>query len=177
MKPKNSSRFDKAEHWPFYDQKSSRSLCKIKNCQNRTHVYCEKCDIHLCFNATRNCFYEYHTQNVEVVESRKGRESMTVEPAKKTRSSDQQTCTHSTVAKNSSRASNSNTRKAVVSGTLKHSRNSAKNHASQNSLSKTIYCLRRQISLKEKKIQKTSASSSNSSQELFDYLKLTNLNK
>lgn len=67
MRPKRALRCDENGHWPLFDKKPSESLCKMKNCLNRTHVYCKKCDLHLCFNASRNCFYEFHKQNCHIV--------------------------------------------------------------------------------------------------------------
>lgn len=64
-------RFDKFDHWPFFDDKPSRSLCKIKDCQNRTHVFCQKCQVHLCLNQTRNCFYQFHQRNIGLLHIRK----------------------------------------------------------------------------------------------------------
>lgn len=175
MKPKISSRFDKEAHWPLYDKKSSRSLCKIKSCQNRTHVYCKKCDLHLCFNATRNCFYEYHTQNVDVIESRGERRPKKIHAAKNTRSAVQQACTRSTVAQTSSIASGSMVRNSNVTNSSKTTRNSTTVHVSTAS-GKKEYCLRRQTILRKALNANTSGSSSNNSIELFNYLKLTRQN-
>lgn len=66
-KLKTSLCHDESGHWPLFDKKSSETLCNMKNCQNRTHVYCEKCDLHLCFNASRNCFYKFHKRNYHII--------------------------------------------------------------------------------------------------------------
>lgn len=53
-------RYDRQDHWPESDQHTSRSLCKMRGCSSLTHSYCTKCDIHLCFTKTRNCFRQFH---------------------------------------------------------------------------------------------------------------------
>lgn len=53
-------RFDGYEHWPAYDNKESRSRCRMLGCKNLTHVECTKCGVHLCFSHNRNCFRNYH---------------------------------------------------------------------------------------------------------------------
>lgn len=70
MEMKASSSHDQAGHWPLFDKKSWDSLCKMENCSNRTRVYCEKCDLHFCFNALRNCFYKFHKRNYHVIEEK-----------------------------------------------------------------------------------------------------------
>ncbi|CAF1402754.1 unnamed protein product [Rotaria sordida] len=55
-------RFDGLEHWPQYQQ-SLRLRCKNKGCSMKTNVYCSKCQVHLCFCTTRNCFKDYHCKN------------------------------------------------------------------------------------------------------------------
>lgn len=47
-------------HMPFHDKKRSASRCKLPKCKLLTHVYCEKCEKHLCFNKDRNCFVAHH---------------------------------------------------------------------------------------------------------------------
>lgn len=59
----NNSRYDNISHWPVHDTKKSASRCKNENCKQFTHVYCEKCDKHLCFTSSRNCFKDYHMKN------------------------------------------------------------------------------------------------------------------
>lgn len=177
MKPSASCRFDREGHWPIYDKKSSRSLCKIKCCQNRTHVYCEKCDIHLYFNATRNCFYEYHTQNIDLIESRGERQPKKVKSTKKTRPSIKQSHSCSTVP-GLSMASNSmgGVRKMMTAGSSKTKKKPANINVPTKSASTNPYCLRRQIAVEKISKVKPSGKSSKSSAELFSYLKLTKRN-
>lgn len=58
-----SERYDEIGHWPYQDQKHSASRCKLPPCKNFTHVYCGKCERHLCFTRGRNCFVAYHKKN------------------------------------------------------------------------------------------------------------------
>lgn len=62
IRPKMSPRDDEKGHWPLFDKKPVESMCKMANCRTPTRVYCEKCDLHLCFNISRNCFYKFHKQ-------------------------------------------------------------------------------------------------------------------
>ncbi|CAF3880631.1 unnamed protein product [Rotaria sp. Silwood1] len=55
-------RFDGLEHWPQYQQ-SLRLRCKNKGCSMKINVYCSKCQVHLFFCTTRNCFKDYHCKN------------------------------------------------------------------------------------------------------------------
>lgn len=64
-------RFDETNHWAFFDDKPSRSLCKIKDCHNLTHVFCQKCQVHLCLNQTRNCFHRFHQRDIDLLQFRK----------------------------------------------------------------------------------------------------------
>lgn len=56
-------RFDKFDHWAKIDDKNSRSRCKILGCNSITHVFCTKCNVHICFTRKRNCFFNYHDIN------------------------------------------------------------------------------------------------------------------
>lgn len=47
--------FDKDNHWLKFDDKNSRSKCKLK-CGGFTHAFCTKCGQHFCFTSMRNCF-------------------------------------------------------------------------------------------------------------------------
>lgn len=65
--PKLSIRFDGVQHIPDFDDNSERKgfRCKLKNCGKQTTVFCEKCNVHLCFlpgksNRGRNCFKKFH---------------------------------------------------------------------------------------------------------------------
>lgn len=63
VKPKKAEanlRYDKFDHFANHDGKLSASRCKYEKCNLKTHVYCVKCDVHLCFTTGRNCFFEFH---------------------------------------------------------------------------------------------------------------------
>ncbi|CAL9686005.1 unnamed protein product [Knipowitschia caucasica] len=50
-------RKDGIDHFPTWE---SRQRCKHCTGNHFTHVYCEKCKVHLCLNKDRNCFLGYH---------------------------------------------------------------------------------------------------------------------
>lgn len=58
-------RYDAKNHFPLYDEKPSRSRCKMPSCIFFSHIYCEKCEVNLCITSKRNCFYGYHHHNDE----------------------------------------------------------------------------------------------------------------
>jgi hypothetical protein len=58
--PSNDVRKDKFDHFPKFDTKENTSRCKNPGCNGKTHVFCTKCNIHLCFNSTNNCFFNFH---------------------------------------------------------------------------------------------------------------------
>lgn len=63
--PKLSVRFANVQHVPNYDKDSHRRgfRCKLKGCGKQTTVYCETCEVHLCFlpgKQGRNCFKVFH---------------------------------------------------------------------------------------------------------------------
>lgn len=68
IRPKMPLRCDDKGHWPLIGKNSPESLCKMKNCQHNTRITCEKCNVHLCFNVSRNCFYKYHKQNCHILD-------------------------------------------------------------------------------------------------------------
>lgn len=53
-------RNDGKKHMPYHDDKKSGSRCKFPKCKQLTHVYCNRCQKHLCFTKKRNCFAAYH---------------------------------------------------------------------------------------------------------------------
>ncbi|XP_045103522.1 piggyBac transposable element-derived protein 3-like isoform X4 [Portunus trituberculatus] len=49
-------------HWPkFIGKKGRCEVCSKKGVESRPISICSHCGIHLCCNATKNCFYEFHT--------------------------------------------------------------------------------------------------------------------
>jgi hypothetical protein len=39
-----------------------RQRCKYPENGSKSSIFCEKCQVHLCLNKERNCFYASHTQ-------------------------------------------------------------------------------------------------------------------
>lgn len=64
-RPLNEIRYDSTDHLPDVDNKSYGSRCKNENCNSKTHIFCSKCQVHLCLFAGRNCFRQFHTLNVK----------------------------------------------------------------------------------------------------------------
>lgn len=59
IRPVDDIRYDKYGHWPEFLEKRGR--CKL--CTNGiTMVNCKKCNVHLCFTGTKNCFYKFHNK-------------------------------------------------------------------------------------------------------------------
>ena len=52
----NDIRYDNTGHWVTVDLKRRR--CKL--CQLKTDLRCSKCQVMLCVNKNRNCFYQFH---------------------------------------------------------------------------------------------------------------------
>lgn len=53
---------DGMDHMPEYDTKKEATRCKRSSCSGKTHVYCDKCNVHYCFVPGRNCFKMEHRQ-------------------------------------------------------------------------------------------------------------------
>lgn len=62
VKPFKEIQTDLVDHFPEYDNKKEATRCKNIMCQGKTHVYCIKCNVHLCFVKNRNCFKTFHTE-------------------------------------------------------------------------------------------------------------------
>ncbi|CAG5017496.1 unnamed protein product [Parnassius apollo] len=60
IRPASEIQYDTVDHLPEYDQKKEATRCKNPGCKGKTHVYCLKCEIHLCFTGERNCFRKFH---------------------------------------------------------------------------------------------------------------------
>lgn len=50
-------RRDDIDHFPTWE---TQQRCKHCTGNHFSHVYCEKCKVHLCLNKERNCFSAYH---------------------------------------------------------------------------------------------------------------------
>lgn len=69
-KPLPAIRFDEKSHWIKIDEEKTGHRCKFENCGEPgkpgkpTRYFCEKCNVHLCLTAKRNCFRDFHVLNV-----------------------------------------------------------------------------------------------------------------
>lgn len=59
-RPSNELRYDQRGHLPKFDQQKNATRCKKENCESRTHVYCVKCNVHLCIAKNKHCFNDFH---------------------------------------------------------------------------------------------------------------------
>lgn len=53
---------DCIDHMPKFDDKREATRCKNYGCSGKTHIYCIKCAVHLCFTRGRNCFFNFHVK-------------------------------------------------------------------------------------------------------------------
>lgn len=54
---------DRVDHMPQFDNKKEATRCKMVGCKGRSHVFCDKCNVHLCLLKNRNCFLSFHRSN------------------------------------------------------------------------------------------------------------------
>lgn len=55
-RPVDAVRFDRVDHWPIHTGYGRCKFCK----GGQSNTKCNKCNVHLCFVKTRNCFVSYH---------------------------------------------------------------------------------------------------------------------
>ncbi|KAL4113168.1 hypothetical protein QTP88_016841 [Uroleucon formosanum] len=55
-RPSTSIQLDKVSHLPNHDTRKEATRCKNTGCKGRTHVYYDKCNVHLCFTAKKELF-------------------------------------------------------------------------------------------------------------------------
>lgn len=53
-------RLDATAHWIIMVEKKGR--CKVPGCTGTPKAKCQKCDVHLCFTSSNNCFLRFHTE-------------------------------------------------------------------------------------------------------------------
>lgn len=60
--PPEAVRYDGIDHLPGVDNLKNLTKCKHPNCsrKHRTHIFCEKCKVHLCLSSGGNCFANFH---------------------------------------------------------------------------------------------------------------------
>jgi hypothetical protein len=61
-KPPTAVCLDSVGHLPLWDEKEHATRCKNDQCKGKTHTYCKKCNIHLCFTKVKNCFESFHVK-------------------------------------------------------------------------------------------------------------------
>jgi len=61
-RPPTSVQHDSINHLPNYDARKESTRCKNTGCKGRTHVYCDKCNVYLCFSSKSNCFSVFHVK-------------------------------------------------------------------------------------------------------------------
>ncbi|XP_046401535.1 piggyBac transposable element-derived protein 3-like [Ischnura elegans] len=59
-RPFREVQLDSVDHLPEHDGKKEPTRCKQVNCTQRSHIFCKKCEVHLCINRGRNCFVNFH---------------------------------------------------------------------------------------------------------------------
>ncbi|XP_015377550.1 PREDICTED: piggyBac transposable element-derived protein 3-like [Diuraphis noxia] len=63
QRPFNEVRHDNVGHLPDFDNLDNAVRCKYEGCKPRSHVFCKKCKVHLCFTKRNKCFTLYHNKN------------------------------------------------------------------------------------------------------------------
>lgn len=54
-------RYDGIGHLPKAEKnKNVKHRCKLEHCESRAHIFCVKCEVHLCCSIKNDCFYEFH---------------------------------------------------------------------------------------------------------------------
>lgn len=55
--PVSDVRYDGTDHLPEW---GTRGRCKNSDCWSLSFIKCVKCDVFLCLNKDRNCFFSFH---------------------------------------------------------------------------------------------------------------------
>lgn len=64
QRPDFSLRFNGKNHLPAKENYDHATRCKLEGCKMKTHVYCTKCNVHLCLEPERNCYLKFHQNNI-----------------------------------------------------------------------------------------------------------------
>ena len=56
--PQQGIRQDNMDHFPIYKEKRSR--CKLPGCKSSPHLFYHKCEVYLCIDKNKNCFWKFH---------------------------------------------------------------------------------------------------------------------
>lgn len=60
VRPLQEIQKDHVDHLPHFDTKKEATRCKLTGCKGRSHIFCNKCQVHLCLVRNRNCFVDFH---------------------------------------------------------------------------------------------------------------------
>ena len=63
-RPAEDVQYDNTDHMPQFDIKKEATRCKLQECKSRSHIYCDKCNVHLCLTSKKNCFATFHRKSV-----------------------------------------------------------------------------------------------------------------
>jgi len=63
QRPFYEVKYDYVGHIPHFDKLDNAIRCKYNGCKLRTHVFCRKCRVHLCFTNRNECFTLNHEEN------------------------------------------------------------------------------------------------------------------
>lgn len=61
VRRKHHIRYDNISHLPGMEKCVEATRCKYEGCKFRSHVFCMKCNVHLCLQPDRNCFQLFHS--------------------------------------------------------------------------------------------------------------------
>ncbi|GBP80088.1 Chimeric ERCC6-PGBD3 protein [Eumeta japonica] len=61
--PTVDRQYDGFNHWPVFDTLKQPRCCRAPGCSSRSRCRCSKCDIYLCLNKDRNCFFDFHNKD------------------------------------------------------------------------------------------------------------------
>lgn len=59
---RDTVRFDGYSHFPEIVSLKGR-YCKVRGCEKRSTIWCNKCHVYLCIKKGQNCFLKFHTEN------------------------------------------------------------------------------------------------------------------
>ncbi|CAB3252720.1 unnamed protein product [Arctia plantaginis] len=61
--PTIDRQYDGFNHWPIFDTLKQPRCCCAPGCTSRSRCRWSKCDIYLCLNKDRNCFFDFHNKD------------------------------------------------------------------------------------------------------------------
>lgn len=59
-RPADDVQYDYVDRVSNFDMNKEATRCKMHQCGGRTHIYCDKCNVHLCLTRNKNCFAQFH---------------------------------------------------------------------------------------------------------------------